>query len=145
MGRWAWGLAIVAFMGMAQPIAAQEARQVLEEFASAVEDDELQATERLFSPGGVRLVLGEGSYQGNTPRRALAALERVLPTSDDASVSVRLTSRGDPGSDRAFGELTWLGTVTSTGERLRITIFVGLTHREEGWRIDELRTVDNSQ
>lgn len=137
------GLSIVAFVLAvgAVPAHAQAPARVLSDFARLLEQQTTGAARNLLSAEGVRLRLGESSYEGSAPRRALAALERSLGEHRDVRVSVRSVSVVDGTPSRAFGELAWEGIAAATGESLRFTIFVGLSRIDGSWLIDEIRTI----
>ena len=139
----AWLGFVVALMLAGAPgsLLGQSPEQVASRFASAWQGERPRAIEGLLAPDGARLNLESDGYGGVAPRRILAALESYWEDWASSSVEVARVSQMDEEPNRAYGELVWQGSSEVTGESFEATIFLGLVRTDDGWRVDELRTM----
>ena len=119
----------------------QSPGEVATRFASAWEARDDGGIQGLLSPAGVRLRLDGDGHGGVAPRRVLRALESYWRDRTGGEVTVTSVSLMETEESRAYGELEWLGVNEVTGEAFEATIFLGLSEGEEGWRVDEIRTI----
>lgn len=128
-------------LGGAEAGWSQSPADVASSFAQAWQARDDNAIQRLLSPNGVRLRLDGDGHGGVTPRRVLRALASYWSERTRGEVTVKGVSLMETEKDRAYGELSWLGVNEVTGEAFEATIFLGLSEGEEGWRVDEIRTI----
>jgi len=124
------------FMAEAQTPEALAAR-----FGAAWEAQDEGAIADLLTSEGVHLRLDADGHGGLPPRRVVAALRSYWADRTEARVSVAKVSTMESQAARAYGELAWRGVDEVTGERFEATIFLGLARGDDGWRIDEIRTM----
>ncbi len=100
---------------------------------------DLDAVAALLDSGGVQVQV-PGQVGGSlAPRKARAVLGQVLAAHGTGGIEVVRTSPAGGTPARGFAELSWSAVPSGTSQVLRYTLFVGLVHGTEGWRIYELR------
>lgn len=102
---------------------------------------ELDAVASLLDSGGVQVQV-PGEVGGSlAPRKARAVLGRVLEAHGTSGIEVVRASPAGGTPARGFAELRWSAVPRGTSQVLRYTLFVGLVHGSEGWRIYEIRVL----
>ena len=134
-------LGSVAVLLAAPSAAAQDPEELAERFAAAWESGSVRSVVSLLAPDGVRLRLEDQGYGGVEIRRVAAALESYWEGRRTIEVLVSRVALMDRQPSTAYAELDWKGVSDVTGERFGATIFLGLSTGDEGWRVEEIRTI----
>ncbi|MGI9626761.1 MAG: hypothetical protein ACR2QM_07995 [Longimicrobiales bacterium] len=131
---------VFALLGLT-PVSGQTPEALAEQFAQAWQNQSQSAVVELLASDGITLRLEGDLHGGVGQKRVLAALQSYWEERRVADVVVVNVSTMEGGAPRAYGELSWNGVNDMTGEAFGATIFLGLQGSDDGWRIDEIRTI----
>lgn len=102
---------------------------------------DLDGLTSLLEPGGVQVQIPGGVGGSLAPRKARAVLGEILEAHGEGRIRVTRTSPSEGTPARGFAELRWSAVARGTSQVLRYTLFVGLVHGSEGWRVYEIRVM----
>lgn len=135
-------------LGGSSPAASQEAtrddpqiRAIAERVAEMWARGDVEGVASLLDPGGVRVQVPGGVGGSLAPRKARAVLGDVLEAHGEGRIEVMRISPSEGTPARGFAELGWSAVARGTSQVLRYTLFVGLVHGSEGWRVYEIRVM----